>query len=76
LTFVKPAQKPAQQGFGRVRRITTRHGIATEPEAVRSARSDETMKEEAAFAQSQYDFTRPKVIHRAACNLDHIVRPK
>jgi hypothetical protein len=34
------------------------------------------MQEEAAITQGEHDLATPDVFERAACNLDHIARPK
>jgi hypothetical protein len=34
------------------------------------------MQEEAAFTPGEHDLAGPDVIQRAACDLDHIARPK
>jgi hypothetical protein len=79
-TFVNLLYEPAEQRFGREARVRTGHGIAAQQEAVRCAvviaAADETMQEEAVFTLGKDDLTGPDVFERAACDLNHIARPK
>jgi hypothetical protein len=56
--------------------VRTRHGIAAQQEAAWFAGGDEAMQKEAAVTQGEHDLAGPNVFERAACDLDHIARPK
>jgi hypothetical protein len=74
-SFICASHQPPQQGFAKIRRISTVYGIAPEEKTVGIA-GHESMQKKTAVTLSQHDLTRANLFQGAALDFDHGAWPK